>query len=237
MAYKLLDAFKRLFQGNEYRHRDSTQGDFVASFLIDDVYSLNRSAKLKAAVDSRRSVLNVRNKTVGRAHRRGDGSFGAAVPNVQPALIPETYVVALGDVASIEIGAEVKIFAKAMIKQLDRVGTDMINQSEEFKRSNTAAIRVGIVGVNFASVSRGLEGEREYITTGKGGYAHPIQEGAQAEQRLVARVSSHFDELIVLRFVATNMPPLEFAWLDEKQLTKEYGAALVRISALYETRF
>jgi hypothetical protein len=237
LAYKLLEAFKSLFEGNEYRHRDSTQGDYVASFLIDDVYSLNRSANLKAAVDSRQSVLNVRNKTVGRAHRRGDGSFGAAVPSIEPQLIPETYVVALGEVASIEIGAEVKIFAKAMIKQLDRVGTDMINQADEFKRSNPAAIRVGIVGINYANVYRGLEGEREYITTGRGGYAHPAQEAAQAEQRLVARVSSHFDELIVLRFVATNMPPLEFSWRDETQLTKEYGAALVRIAALYETRF
>lgn len=237
MTYKLLEAFRGLFQGTEYRHRDSTQGDYVASFLVDDLYALGRSTKLKCALESRQSVLNTRNKTVGRSHRRGDGSFGAAVPNIQPHFIPETYTVALGEVASIEIGAEVKIFAKSMIKQLDRVGTDMINQAEEFKRSNVSAICIGIVGVNHAPVYRGLEGVREYITTGKGGHAHPIQEAIQTEQRLVARVSSHFDELVVLRFIATNMPPLLFNWVNEEQSMKEYGAALVRISALYERRF
>lgn len=237
MTYKLLRAFEGLFQGNEYRHRDSTQGDYVASFLVDDLYALGRSAKLKAAVDSRKSVLNVRNRTLGRDHRRGDGSFGAAVPGVPPIESADVYTVGLGEVASIEVGAEVKIFAKAMIKQLDRVGTDIINQAMEFKRSNPSAIRVGVVAFNFAQVCRSFEGEREFVTTGKGSYKHPIQEASKAEQRLVARVANHLDELVVLRFVATNMPPLAFSWVDPNRTAREYGAALVRIAALYEQRF
>lgn len=175
MTYKLLKAFSGLFQGNEYRHRDSTQGDYVASFLIDDLLSVQRSPKLATAVSTQRSVLNKSNRTVGRKHRRGDGTFGAIVPNAEPLFIPETYVVALGEVASIEVGAEVKILAKAMIKQVDRVGTDMINQAAEFKRSNPNAICVGIVGVNHAAIYRGLEGTREYVTTGKGGYMHQFR--------------------------------------------------------------
>lgn len=117
-------------------------------------------------------------------------------PDTETTLIPESYVVALGEVASIEIGTEVKILAKAMIKQVDRVGTDMINQVAEFKRSNPKAICVGIVGVNSAPIYRGLEGGREYVTTGKGGHPHPIQEAAQAEQRIFDRVSTILDELI-----------------------------------------
>jgi hypothetical protein len=237
LTYKLLEAFQGLFKGNEYRHRDSTQGDYVASFLIDDLLSIQRSPKLAAAVSAQRSVLNKSNRTVGRKHRRGDGTFGAIVPNTKPLLIPETYVVALGEVASIEVGAEVKIMAKAMIKQVDRVGTDMINQAAEFRRSNHKAICVGIVGVNYAPIYRGLELAREYVTTGKGGYRHPIQEAAQAEQRIVTRIASSFDELIVFRFVATNMPPLKFAWAKKVQTLNEYGAALVRIASLYENRF
>lgn len=152
-------------------------------------------------------------------------------------MVPETYIVALGEVASIEIGTEVKVLAKAMIKQVDRVGTDLINQAAEFKRSNPRAICIGIVGVNNAPIYRGLEGAREYVTTGKGGYLHPIQEAAQAEQKFVSRVATSLDELVVFRFVATNMVPLSFAWLNRAQTEKEYGAALVRIALAYENRF
>lgn len=237
MAYKLLEAFRGLFEGNEYRHRNSTQGDYVASLLVDDLLSIKRSPKLAAAVGARTSVLNKGNRTVGRKHRRGDGSFGAIVPNTEPLVVPESYVVALGEVASIEIGAEVKILAKAMIKQIDRVGTDMINQVKEFKHSNPKAICIGIVGVNNAHVYRGFEGTREWITTGKGGHPHPLQEAAQAEQRIRARVESSLDELILLRFIATNMHPLIFEWVDQLQTARHYGAALVRIASLYESRF
>ena len=237
MTYKLLEAFRGLFERNAYRHRNSTQGDYVASLLIDDLLSIKRSPKLAAAVNAQASVLNKGNRTVGRRHRRGDGSFGAIVPNTEPLLVPESYLVALGEVASIEIGTEVKILAKSMIKQIDRVGTDMINQVKEFKHSNPKAICIGIVGVNNAPIYRGFEGKREWVTTGKGGHLHPIQEAAQAVQRIQARVESSLDELIVLRFIATNMQPLSFDWVDKLETSKHYGAALVRTASLYETRF
>jgi hypothetical protein len=233
--YKLLAAFESLFAGVKYLHRNSTHGDHVASFLVDDLHALGRSRKLVQAVDSGDLVLNVRNKTVGRSHRRGDGTFGTAIPGV-PGVSVGIYNAQLGEVANIQIGAEVKILAKAMIKQLDRVGTDMENQAAEFRRHGNAPICIGVVAVNYAPVYRSFEGDKEWITDGRR-YKHPIQEATEAERRLLTRVRDKFDELIGLRFVATNMDPLAFRWLDEMSTHKEYGAALVRLSALYDKRY
>ena len=44
------------------------------------------------------------------------------------------YLVARGPIATVEIGIEVKILAKAMIKQIDRVINDLRNQVVQFKR-------------------------------------------------------------------------------------------------------
>lgn len=234
--YKLLKSFQSLFDGVEYRHRDSTRGDFVASFLVDDLYTLGRSPKLRHNVDNNLSVINSANKTVGKQHRRGDGLFGAAVPGIDASTV-SPYVVSFGSVATVEVGTETKILAKAMIKQLDRVGTDMINQVAEFRKHGNNPICVGVVGVNYAPQYRSLEGSREWLTTGSNGHKHPIQEAKLAEQRLVDRVSTHFDELIVLRFSATNHSPFAFTWMDGDLTAREYGAALVRLSRLYEQRF
>lgn len=235
MEYKLLQSFEGLFRGKVYKHRDSTQGDQVASFLVDDLHRLARSPKLTAAVDGEDLVLNTANKTVGRQHRRGDGSFGTIVPGA-PSLSVAAYTVHLGEVANIQIGAEVKILAKAMIKQLDRVGSDMENQVAEFKRHGNQPICVGIVGINYASRYTSFEGETAWPTDGKK-YKHPIQEAAAAESRLLARVSDKFDEVLCLKFSATNTPPFDFEWIDRKTTERHYGAALVRLSALYERRF
>ncbi len=123
-----------------------------------------------------------------------------------------------------------------MIKQLDRVGSDMETQVAEFKRHGNQPICVGIVGINYASQYTSFEGEMAWPTDGRK-YKHPIQEAAAAESRLLARVSDKFDELLCLRFLATNTPPFDFDWVDRAQTEKHYGAALVRLSALYERRF
>jgi len=235
LTYKLLAAFERLYSGVEYHHRNSTLGDSVASFLVDDLHALGRSKKLVEAVDTGDLVLNVRNKTVGRKHRRGDGTFGTAIPGVAGVSVG-LYTVKLGEVANIQIGTEVKILAKAMIKQIDRVGTDMENQAAQFRQHGNDPICVGVVAVNYAPIYRSFEGKTEWVTDGKE-YAHPIQEAASAESRLTARVASKFDELICLRYVATNMESLSFKWLNLEQTLKEYGASLVRLCALYERRF
>src|ERR1700756_2824620 len=145
--FALLRAFRDLFQGVRYLHRDSSLGDRVASYLYEDLYALNKSAKFHQRVDERQRVLNVQNRTIGIARRRGDGTFGELVP-ASAAVADPDYSVGRGPVATIEIGVETKILAKAMIKQIDRVIGDLIRQAEEFRKRGGDPICVGLVGVN-----------------------------------------------------------------------------------------
>jgi hypothetical protein len=94
---------------------------------------------------------------------------------------------------------------------------------------------VAIVGINYADVVTSYEGEREYRTDGEK-YKHPIQEADQARRRL-AEVEPAFDEFMVFRFKAKNEPPYQYEWVDERETKQEYGAALMRISNEYQSRF
>ncbi len=64
MAYKLLEEFRKLFEGTKYNHRNSTLGDHLASFLFEDLYDLGRSSKFQSAVSSSDRVLNTKNMAV-----------------------------------------------------------------------------------------------------------------------------------------------------------------------------
>ena len=46
-----------------------------------------------------------------------------------------------------------------------------------------------------------------------------------------------FDELLFLKYRATNEPPYLFEWVEPIGLRLDYEAALVRISKTYEDRF
>jgi hypothetical protein len=233
--YALLTEFRSLFEGKPYFHRDSSLGDRVASCLYEDLYVLGKSPKLCERIESRSRVLNARNLTVGVARRRGDGTFGELVP-AGTALSIDGLAVARGPVATIEIGSETKILAKAMIKQIDRVIGDLVRQTEEFKKRGERPICVGIVGVNFAEQYTSYEADRKFPTDGKK-YKHPIQEANEAVLRLQQRAQTHFDEFLILRFVASNVPPHPFSWIDENQTLMEYSALLTRISRDYDRRF
>jgi len=233
--YKLLRQFRSIFDGVKYRHRQSNLGDKVASYLYEDLVDLGRSKKLIDRVSTQDRVLNTANRAVGKAARRGDGTFGERVPTIVAVAVPD-YSVAFGEVATIEIGTEVKILAKAMIKQIDRVCTDMLNQVKEFRKHGGNPISVGIVGINRADSYTGYEGRKRWPTDGKR-YKHPFQEAADAESRLIARVGSSFDEFLILKFKATNTPPYPFKWVDEKETQNLYAASLVRISREYDARF
>jgi hypothetical protein len=239
MAYRLLTEFERVFTGHEYRHRSSTKGDNVAIELFEDLYELGRSAKFVAAVDAHRRVMNRANRQQGRVARRGDATFGEIIPG-EPAKIEAGFHLARGPVATIEIGAEVKVLAKAMIKQIDRVIGDLTKQVVQFKRSGTNPICVGIVGINSAPYAIGLEGERSFHTDGKK-HKHPIQEAITAERRLRDEAARAFDELLILRFRATNdpdgNPPYPFEWVDFEDTRRDYSAILTRVSIEYEKRF
>lgn len=145
-------------------------------------------------------------------------------------------VVPRGPIAYVQIGVETKILAKAMIKQIDRVISDLSRQAEHFRASSPRSICVAVVGVNEAERYVSFEGRRRFPTDG-GVYKHPIQESADARDRLNQKARSSFDEFIMLRFRATNVRPYPFEWADEKATHLEYAAALSRICAEYESRF
>ena len=233
--YALLRAFRSLFEGRPYFHRDSSLGDRVASYLYEDLYHLGTSLRLTERIDARARVLNAQNLTVGILRRRGDGTFGERVPAAK-AITDEGYSVGRGPVATIEIGVETKILAKTMIKQIDRVIGDLVRQTTEFKKRGGNPICVGIVGVNFSEVYTSYEGERTFPTDGKK-YKHPIQEAKDAILRLEQRAQPSFDEFLFLRFVATNTPPHPFSWVDSERTALEYSALLTRVSREYDRRF
>ena len=123
-----------------------------------------------------------------------------------------------------------------MIKQIDPVAGDLKKQVDQFNKGAGKPICVGIVGINFAPVCRSYEGERAYTTNGKN-HKHPIQEAATAESRLLDDARPHFDEFLVLRYLATNVRPYKFDWVDYEETLRDYGAILVRISREYQSRF
>lgn len=235
MEYRLLAEFSRVFEGHEYRHRRAGIGDFVAMQLYEDLVALGKSPKLADRVAARVSGLNVQNRRQGINARRGDGAFGEMVPGVAPIIDPG-YTVARGPVATIEIGVEVKVLAKAMLKQVDRVITVLTNQVEHFRRGGGTPICVAIVGINWAQEYTSFEGDRSYRTDGRK-YLHPYQEAQQAERRLVAEAAPSFDEFLVLRFRATNAPPFPFAWVKAAETSADYGAILTRLCREYDRRF
>lgn len=234
-AFTLLQTFRGIFEGQKYNHRNSTLGDFVASFLYEDLVALNRSPSLTERVRKQERVIHVGNKAVGKPSRRGDGTFGELVPTA--VAIAETgLLVARGEIANIEIGVETKILAKAMIKQIDRVVGDLVRQVEQFKKTGGNPICVGLVGINYSPRYTGYEGLVEWPTDGKK-HKHPIQEAQDAESRLTAQAAPAFDEFQILRFRAENTSPFAFEWVDYSQTAKEYGALLVRLSREYDRRF
>jgi hypothetical protein len=203
--------------------------------LYEDLASVSKSPKLVARVEQRERVLNSQNIRRGIKARRGDGTFGEIIPR-RPSVVDPGFAVARGPIATVEIGVEVKILAKAMIKQIDRVISDLRGQVPHFRRGGGNPICVGIVGINHAEHYVSYEGKRSFKTTGRDGFLHPIQEARQAEARLAEAVGA-FDEFLVLRFRATNERPYPFEWVDLEATTLDYGAALVRLSRRYEERF
>jgi hypothetical protein len=167
--------------------------------------------------------------------RRGDGSFGEIVPNETPIRGPE-FAVCRGPIATIEIGIEVKILMKAMIKQIGRVINDLRSQADHFRSGGGNPVCIGIVGINRAPYTTTYEGTRSFKTDGSSTYKYPIDEASEAERRLRQLAASAFDEFVVLRFEATNEPPFPFKWTDERATALDYGAALARISQQYEAR-
>jgi hypothetical protein len=211
--YALLRTFRALFEGKPYLHRKSNLGDLVASYLYEDLVTLGKSVKLVAGIQRHERVVNVRNVMTGKPTRRGDGTFGELVP-AAVAVTEKGILVARGPVANIEI----------------------VNQVNQFKGGGGNPICVAFVGINFAEQYVSFEGRKRWPTDGKK-YKHPIQEAAQAEQRLNDKARASFDEFQILRFRATNIRPFPFEWVDLNTTEMEYSSVLTRVSREYDRRF
>lgn len=231
MAHRLLNAFRGTFEGKTYKHRVSTVGDLIASYLFEDLLEIRRSPKFVARATSHLVVVNAGNRIKGKTGRRGDGTLGELVPGAEERIVAG-YDVRRGPVATLEIGTETKIVATKMTAQIDRVMNDLIGQAEVFRKLSDSAIKVAIVGVNFAAAYTGHEGTRTFEAK-----VPPEREAPEIVRRVNQFVRPHFDELLILRFRATNRPPYAFEWVDEDDARLEYGSILVRVSNEYERRF
>ena len=204
--------------------------------LFEDLHAVARSNLLRARIDEGSRVLNVQNRRRGVDARRGDGTFGELIPGAH-AIRDVGYAVARGSIATVEVGCEVKILAKAMIKQIDRVIGDLIKQVAHFRHGAGTPICLGIVGINYAAAYTSYEGERAWPTDGTSKYRHPAQEASDAESRLLIQAKPSFDEFLILRFRASNESPYPFEWLDIAATELDYGAVLTRVSREYDRRF
>ncbi len=233
--YRLLETFANVFRDGPYLHRDSTVGNLIASQLYEDLYALGKSRKLVERIESGQHAINISGGLTGITTRRADGTFGERNPSVAP-VRESGYIVARSHLATIEIGAEVKILMKAMIKQIDRVIGDMKKQVLEFQHGGGNPISLGIVGINYAEQTTTYEGARSNPTDGKK-HKHPVQEANKAKIRLDQYARPAFDEFLLLEFRASNVEPFPFEWLHTTATLKEYGAVLTRISRKYDVRF
>lgn len=115
-----------------------------------------------------------------------------------------------------------------------------LRRSPKFVKAVTSKLRVlNTQNLTVGQKSRrgdGAFGERLPQTDGKK-YLHPFHEAEGVERDLVDRVQKNFDEFILLRFKAINKKPYAFDWVDQAKTENLYGAALVRISRDYESRF
>lgn len=237
MTIRLLDAFRRLFDGQRYLHRDSSLGDRVSVELFEDLCEVGRAKGLIASVDNQERGVGPKNKAVTLERmRRGDGTLGILINPLKARRFP-TYRVARGEIATIDVGAEVKILNKAMIKQIDRVVNDLEKQVKNWRDLSGDVVTFAVVGINHASHAVGYEGDREYRTDGNT-HKHPIQEAETAKRRIVERIVSRriYDEVLVLNYSATNESPFPFEWVNAASTQQAYQAALIRLSKLIEQR-
>jgi hypothetical protein len=84
-----------------------------------------------------------------------------------------------------------------MMKQIDRVISDLCGQARHFQTKSPDAVSVAIVGLNMAANYVSQEGDRRY-PTGEFG-PHPVVEAPEAERRLLSSAEPCFHEFLVHR--------------------------------------
>jgi len=229
--FALLNAFRLTFAGTPYKHRDSTLGNKIGRQLFEDLLHHSVSFLYNDHVQNGFGVVNRGGQVRGKILRRNDSVFGRPPAGVEtlPPLPPN--LVREGHVAEPRIGCEVKIIAKAQLKQIDRVINDLSGFALRMKALNAKCINLGLIGVNHEPNYVGFEGERQF--KGRLGSREPTVVSARLREHLVGR----YDELLVVGFRATNQPPYPFLWLNQKGVELDYGAVLTRVGELYQDRF
>ncbi len=223
-------------------HRSSTQGDNICTELFEDLLVRSNArdpkSKYSTRVASASRVVNRKNKSYNIPARRGDGLFGEILHGA-PAQSVEGFSVMRGPTVATEIGVEMKIIAKAMLKQIGRVIENLNSQVTEFasRTGERPPISVAVVALNHAPVYTSFESaNRPYVTDGKK-YRHPSQEAAETKFRLLAQAKPRYDFFLLLEYIATNVPPYSFSWLDPQSQAEAYNAELTRLAIEYEAKF
>lgn len=230
--FRLLETFRKTFAGTLYKHRDSTLGNKIGRQLFEDLLSHEVSGNYAEHVGRRLGVVNSGGRIhTPRAIRRNDSIFGRVPAGADLKPAGEGFLVLEGPVAEPRIGCEVKIIAKSQQKQIDRVISDLENFALRMKSLSPQCINVAVVGVNEESDYVGHEGERAFRDRLR------EQEPTLVVAKLREHLLSRYDELLTVRFKATNQPSYPFAWLDARQTELDYGAVLTRVGDLYQRRF
>jgi hypothetical protein len=166
-----------------------------------------------------------------RAIRRNDSILGRPPAGFTLAPPPPGFSVLEGPVAEPRVGCELKILAKSQLKQIGRVISDLERFADRMKSLNDRCINTAVVGVNYESDYVGWEADRPY--------RHKLtsNEPEIVSARLTEALLDRYDELLILRFRATNQSAYPFSWVQLKQVDLDYGAALTRIGELYQSRF
>src|SRR5207247_3664373 len=112
--YRLLERFRNVFEGNQYKHRNSSIGDSIAIELYEDLHNLQKSAKLISRIEDHERVMNVQNVRQGVKARRGDGTFGELIPG-EEALALRGLKVARCRIGTVGIGVEGKILSRELL--------------------------------------------------------------------------------------------------------------------------
>lgn len=227
--FRLLETFRKAFAGRIYKHRDSTVGNKIARELFEDILAHGVSTKYGSDVNQNIVAVNRGGLVHGRVIRRNDSVFGK-LPAAAKSVSIQGFAVPEGPIADARIGCEVKIVAKAQLKQIDRVISDLDNFLLRVQQISQTCINVAVVGVNHEPEYMGYEGRRRF----KGRLSKG--ETATVISRL-SQLTGRYDELLILSFKATNQRPFLFTWLNTQKVDLDYGAALTRIGQTYDQRF
>lgn len=249
-GYRLLDAFRRLFDGREFHHRSSTQGDALALEFYEDLLdrSLQRlgpTSKLIHRATNAERIVNLKNQNYGRNVRRGDGTMGEPLHDSRR-VAESGFLMQRGTTVITEIGVEVKILSTALGKQRKERITGLNDQVKHFNVKHAAhpPLCVAIVGVNRATSYTSYEGDRRTVADGitrnqPGNKVHrpPSADASSVVQEINAQVGPNYTELLVIEFIATNAPPYPFSWANQLNVINDYNALLTRVSSDYEATF